>query len=338
MGAKSIKLMPRRSNALNLSFMMAAMMTFKNLCQFKYQTFISQAAQQSSVNVVRIAKKRGANTILLASALSALLLSGCQSTTTTDLTGGTPYQTSTRPSDNRNLDQQEIARVRTSLAAQYIRKNELDTAQRQLEKAFAADSRYAPAYDMMGVLLQQEGSRLNLEKADQYFKKAIMLDKDFDQAHNNYGVYLSQMKRYKEAAAQFEIAGAALGYEGRIGALENLGRTYLQLNDHPAAAKAFLRALDGNRNSVIAHIELVDLLLEQQRVQQAQRLYDETLMLVQGQGISPRLLLQGIKLAAAQNNIATRQQLAQQLLSAYPLSDEAKQLKTWLNNPEAPWK
>ncbi len=313
-------------------------MTFKNPCQFKYQTFISQTAQQSSVNAMSIAKKRGVNVILLVSALSALLFSGCQSTTTTDLTGGTPYQTSTRPSDNRNLDQQEIARVRTLLAAQYIRKNELDTAQRQLEKAFTADSRYAPAYDMMGVLLQQEGSRLNLEKADQFFKKAITLDKDFDQSHNNYGVYLSQMKRYKEAAAQFEIAGAALGYEGRIGALENLGRTYLQLNDHPAAAKAFLRALDGNRNSVIAHIELVDLLLEQQRVQQAQRLYDETLMLVQGQGINPRLLLQGIKLAAAQNNIATRQQLAQQLLSAYPLSDEAKQLKTWLNNPEAPWK
>ena len=310
-------------------------MTLKTLCQFKYQTLLSQSAQQSATS---IAETRGANVILLASALSALLLSGCQSTTTTDLIGNAPYQTSTRPSDNRNLDQQEIARVRTSLAAQYIRKNELDTAQRQLEKAFAADSRYAPAYDMMGVLLQQEGSRLNLEKADQYFKKAITLDKDFDQAHNNYGVYLSQMKRYKEAAAQFEIAGASLGYEGRIGALENLGRTYLQLNDHPAAAKAFLRALDGNRNSLIAHFELVDLLLEQQRVQQAQRLYDETLLLVKGQSISPRLLLQGIKLAAAQNNIATRQQLAQQLLSAYPLSDEAKQLKTWLNNPEAPWK
>ena len=266
------------------------------------------------------------------------MLSGCQSTPNNDLSGIAPYQTSTRPSGDRNLDQQEIARVRTSLAAQYIRKNELDTAQRQLEKAFSADSRYAPAYDMMGVLLQQEGSRINLAKADQYFKKAIALDKDFVQAHNNYGVYLSQMKRYREAAEQFEIAGASLGYEGRIGALENLGRTYLQLNDSSAAAKAFLRALDGNRNSIIAHIELVDLLLEQQRVPQAQRLYDETLILVQGQGISPRLLLQGIKLAAAQNNITTRQQLAQQLLSAYPLSDEAKQLKTWLNNPEAPWK
>ncbi|WP_250163875.1 type IV pilus biogenesis/stability protein PilW [Psychrobacter sp. WY6] len=324
---------------MNHSFMMAAMMTSRNSCQFNYQKIFSQtykrlstANGQMAIDPIAMSKRT-----VLVTALVGLLLTGCQSTPTNDLTNIAAYQTSTRPNDNRNLDQQEIARVRTSLAAQYIRKNELDTAQRQLEKAFAADSRYAPAYDMMGVLLQQEGSRLNLEKADQYFKKAIALDKDFEQAHNNYGVYLSQMKRYREAAEQFEIAGSALGYEGRIGALENLGRTYLQLGDRSAAAKAFLRALDGNRNSIIAHIELVDLLLEQQRVPQAQRLY-ETLILVQGQGISPRLLLQGIKLAAAQNNITTRQQLAQQLLSAYPLSDEAKQLKTWLNNPEAPWK
>ncbi|KAF0569076.1 Type IV pilus biogenesis protein PilF [Psychrobacter nivimaris] len=310
-------------------------MTSKNSCQFKYQKSFSKFYKQSSISAAQTALPKRA---VLSAVFGVLVLSGCQTTPTNDLLGNSPYQTSTRASNDRNLDQQEIARVRTSLAAQYIRKNELDTAQQQLEKAFAADSRYAPAYDMMGVLLQQEGSRINLAKADEYFKKAIALDKDFVQAHNNYGVYLSQTKRYREAAEQFEIAGATLGYEGRIGALENLGRTYLQLGDNSAASKAFLRALDGNRNSIIAHIELVDLLLDQQRVPQAQRLYDETLILVQGQGISPRLLLQGIKLAAAQNNITTRQQLAQQLLSAYPLSDEAKQLKTWLNNPEAPWK
>ena len=310
-------------------------MTSKNSCLFKYQKSFSKFYQQLIISAAQTALPKRA---VLSAVFGVLVLSGCQTTPTNDLLGNSPYQTSTRASNDRNLDQQEIARVRTSLAAQYIRKNELDTAQQQLEKAFAADSRYAPAYDMMGVLLQQEGSRINLAKADKYFKKAIALDKDFVQAHNNYGVYLSQTKRYREAAEQFEIAGATLGYEGRIGALENLGRTYLQLGDNSAASKAFLRALDGNRNSIIAHIELVDLLLEQQRVPQAQRLYDETLILGQGQGISPRLLLQGIKLAAAQNNITTRQQLAQQLLSAYPLSDEAKQLKTWLNNPEAPWK
>ena len=313
-------------------------MTSKNSYQFKYhQSFFKRYQQRATTSNPFAAPVTVPKCTVFAAVLAGLLLSGCQSTPTSEL-DSLSYQTSARSGNNYNLDKQEIARVRTSLAAQYIRKNELDTAQRQLEKAFAADSRYAPAYDMMGVLLQQEGSRINLAKADQYFKKAIALDKDFVQANNNYGVYLSQMKRYQEAAAQFEIAGSTLGYEGRIGALENLGRTYLQLNDNSAAAKAFLRALDGNRNSIIAHIELVDLLLDQQRVLQAQRLYDETLILVKGQGISPRLLLQGIKLAAAQNDITTRQQLAQQLLSAYPLSDEAKLLKTWLNNPKASWK
>ena len=315
--------------------MMAAMMTSKNFCQFRYQKPLYQDGQQLNAGTNQISMSKH---MMLAAVLAGLLLTGCQTTPSNGLTSSTVYQGSARSSDNRKSDQKEVARVRTSLAAQYIRENDLDTAQRQLEKALAADSRYAPAYDMMGVLLQQEGSQRNLEKADEYFRKAISLDKEFEQANNNYGVYLSQMKRYREAAEQFEIAGSALGYEGRIGALENLGRTYLRLGDKSAASKAFLRALDGNRNSIIAHIELVDLLFEKQRYMQAQKLYDETLTLVRRQGVSPRLMLQGIKLAAAQNNIATRQKLAQKLLSTYPLSSEAKTLKTWLNNPEAPWK
>ncbi|MGO1281590.1 MAG: type IV pilus biogenesis/stability protein PilW [Psychrobacter sp.] len=308
------------------------MMTSKNFCQFRYQKSLYQDSKRLGTVAKQIPMPKH---MMLATVFAGLLLTGCQSVPSDGVTSSTVYQGS---SDNRKSDQQEVARVRVALAAQYIRENDLDTAKRQLEKALSADSRYAPAYDMMGVLLQQEGSQRNLEKADEYFRKAISLDKDFEQANNNYGVYLSQMKRYREAAEQFEIAGSALGYTGRIGALENLGRTYLKLGDSSAASKAFLRALDGNRNSIIAHIELVDLLLEQHRVPQAQRLYDETLTLVRRQGVSSRLMLQGIKLAAAQNNITKRQQLAQQLLSTYPLSDEAKKLKTWLNNPEAPWK
>lgn len=266
-----------------------------------------------------------------------MLLNGCQTAPDSGIKTA-QYQTSTQPSNNYNRDKGELAKIRTTLAAEYIRKNKLDAAQRELEKAFAADSRYAPAYDMMGILLQQEGSTINLQKADGFFKKAIALDAEFVQARNNYGVYLSQMKRYPEAVQQFEVAGAALGYEGRIGALENLGRTYLVLGNKPAATQAFIRALEGNRNSIIAHIELVDLLLEQNRIAQAQSLYEETGQLLRHEPQSPRLLLQGIKLAAAHGNINDRQALAQQLLSSYPLSSEAKQLKTWLNNPEASWK
>ena len=248
------------------------------------------------------------------------------------------YSTMTEASGRNVSDPDKVAQVRTTMAAQFIRQNDLDSAQRQLEKAFAANSRYAPAYDMMGVLLQQEGSQINIAKADGFFKRAIELDPQFMQARNNYGVYLAQQQRYQEAISQFEIAGAALGYEGRIGALENLGRIALKVGDTKKATNAFVRALEGNRNSLIAHIELVDLLIDQGQILQAQRLYEETILLTGGEANNPRLLLQGIKLAAASNNIQQRQQLSQQLLSTFPLSDEAKLLKTWISNPEASWK
>lgn len=268
--------------------------------------------------------------------LACSLLAGCQ----TNPAGGirdSGYQTTTQPTGGYGKDKQEIAKIRTSLAAQYIRENKLDAAQQQLEMAFAAEHRYAPAYDMMGILLQQEGSPMNLKKADGYFQKAISLDPNFVQARNNYGVYLSQMKRYDEAIKQFEIAGSTLGYDGRVGALENLGRTLLKKKDDKAATQVFLKALDANRNSIIAHVELIDLFIKQHRIQKAVQMYDETLMLMQGQPLGPRIMLQGIRLASIQGQKQKRQKLAQELLATYPLSDEAQQLKTWLKNPEAPW-
>lgn len=274
----------------------------------------------------------------LALGIFALGLSGCQTTNKGLDTSG--YQTMTQPSESRGRNRQEVARVRTSLAAQYIRENKLDAAQRQLEMAFAAESRYAPAYDMMGILLQQEGSPSNLRRADEYFQRAISLDSDFVQARNNYGVYLVQMKRYPEAIKQFEIAGSTLGYEGRISALENLGKTYLQLKDEKSATQAFLRALEGNRSSIVAHVELVDLLLKQKRTGRAIQMYEETLMLMQGQPLDPRMLMQGIRIATLQNQFDKRQKLAQELLATYPLSPEAKTLRNWLKNPRSPssWK
>ncbi len=155
------------------------------------------------------------------------------------------------------------------------------------------------------------------------------------QARNNYGVYLSQMNRLQDAVTQFEIAGAALGYEGRAASLENLGRTYLRLNQTKKAEEAFLRALDVNFNSAIARVELMDIFLAQKNTLAAKQVYDEITTLWGNQALPPRVLLQGIKLSIMQHNTVQQQRLSQQLLSLYPLSDEAKRLKAWLSNPKS---
>lgn len=263
---------------------------------------------------------------------AALMAVGCQSVPPQTVGGGA-YQgvdPAKRPSDKT-----ELARVRTALAAQYISERKLDDAQRQLELAFVADSRYAPAYDMMGNLLREEGSPQNLKKADEFFRKAIALDPNFVQARNNYGVYLAQMNHYQAAIEQFNIAGSTLGYEQRASALENLGRMYLKVGNEQAAEQAFIKALDANRGSVIAKIEMIDILINQKRTLQAKEYYDGLKLLWQtnNQPMPARLLYQGIRLSVLQQNPQERQRLSRLLLSQYPLSDEAKKLKNWLSNP-----
>lgn len=232
----------------------------------------------------------------------------------------------------------ETARIRTQLAAQYIRENKLDIALQQLELAMAADSRYAPAYDMMGVLLQAEGSTRNLARADEYFRKALGIDPNFSQARNNYGVYLSKMHKYNEAIAQFEIAGTTLGYEGRAASLENMGRAYLALKNTDKAKASFLRALDANNQRIDARVELTDIFLNENNLIFAKDTYDAVLARVGNVQLPPRLLYQGIRIAHLQQAVSQRQKLAQQLLALYPLSDEAKKFKAWLANPNQPLK
>ena len=54
--------------------------------------------------------------------------------------------------------------------------------------------------------------------------------------------------------------------------------------------------------------------------------------------LDPRTLSQGIRLAKLANNPLETQKLAQQLLDRYPLSDEAKQIRSGLLTPTSTWK
>lgn len=267
-------------------------------------------------------------------ALTALIvLTGCQATNQTSKTSSV-YQ-GVAPSERGVADKTELARVRTALAGQYINERRLDDAQKQLEIAFKADSRYAPAYDMMGNLLRLEGGSANLKRADTYFRRAIALDPKFVQARNNYGVYLSEMGRHKEAIEQFTIAGGTLGYTERASALENLGRLYLKLGQTKSAEGAFNKALEIEPNSVVARLELIDITIDQKRTLQSKAHYDalKALWQASGEPMPARLAYQGVRLSVLQNNPQERQTLSTLLLSQYPLSNEAKKLKTWLNNP-----
>ena len=256
---------------------------------------------------------------VLGMGLSAALLTGCQTT----------HQLKTNP--------KAAVATRTALAAEYIRSGDLDAAKRNLDEALETDSKSVEANNMMGVLLQQEGSASNLLKAETYFKRAVALDPTDAQVRNNYGVYLSGRKRYPEAVAQFKVAAATLGYDGRAAALENLGRTYVQVNDRVNAEKTFKQALQANRDSLIARLELAEIFLQKNQLRDASGIYNDYLRITGGQQ-GARSLWLGIRIARAERDNMRMNNFVSQLSTQYPNSTEYKQYLQLQQNPEAVWK
>ena len=254
---------------------------------------------------------------------AAIFVQGCQTTTE-----GTILK----------KDPEKAAKVRTQLAAEYIRNGDLDAAKRALDQALEADSRDSSANMMMGVLLQQEGSRDNMEKADTYFRKAISIDPKNAQARNNYGTYLYQMERYNDAIEQLAIAGAALGYDQRYRALENLGRIYLKVGDLPNAEKSFKQALTVNRDSVVSMLELSEIFYLQRNIPLATQLYDQYVRVAGQKNQGARALWIGLRIARANNDTMGTQVLVNQLRAQFPESQEYQRYLQLQTSTEAVWK
>lgn len=247
-------------------------------------------------------------------------------------------QTTTSNSTLGEKDPQKAVQLRTQLAAEYIRTGELDKAKNELDQALKVSSRSVDATMMMGVLLQQEGSPTNMAKAEDYFKRAISLDPKLPQARNNYGTYLFQLGRYQEAAQQFQIAGTTLGYEQRFSALENLGRTYLKLNDTANAEKAFTQALQANRDAIVSRIELAELFYLQQRFTLAGQMYEDYVRYTGQTNQGAQALWTGLRLARARHDDIGMKVLVNQLRAQFPDSPEYKRYLQLQNSSEAVWK
>lgn len=261
--------------------------------------------------------------VLMTIILSALVVPACQTT-------------------DRGMivkkDPEKAVKVRTQMAAEYIRTGDLDAAKRSLDLALKADSRDSNANMMMGVLLQKEGSQANLDKANSYFSRAISIDPKNAQARNNYGTYLYQIKRYNEAIEQFSIAGTTLGYDQRYRALENLGRTYRLVGDVVNAEKTFKQALQVNRDSTFSMLELSEIFYLQRKPVAARPLYEQYVRLVGQTQQSAHALWLGLRVARANGDTMGMQVLVNQLRAVFPESQEYQRYLQLQYTTEAVWK
>lgn len=157
-----------------------------------------------------------------------------------------------------NTDPSDAKALQTyvDLALTYASRGQFEQAKSRLKLAREIDDDSARVYAATGYLMQQQG---DLELAEENYLKALEVDPNFQAARNNYGAFLYNEQRYKDALDQFKIVAADQTYSKRYFAYENMGFCAEKLNETALAEGYFNRALLLNINLYRSVIELAEI-------------------------------------------------------------------------------
>jgi type IV pilus assembly protein PilF len=206
------------------------------------------------------------------------LMAGCVSTGNVD-----PLSTS------KGRDEARQAYVQLGLG--YLQQGQTERAKAPLKKALELSSSDADANAALALVFQTE---LEPQLADQYYGKALSSRPKDARILNNYGGFLYEQKRYKDAYERFEQAADDNLYAERARVFENLGMTALKLDDRAQAQEYFNKALRLDRQQPRALLEMAELSYEDRHYVPARDYYDRFSQLSEQ---NARSLLLGTRLA-----------------------------------------
>ena len=250
---------------------------------------------------------------LLAAAGLTALLGGCASN------DAEPETVVTLPPSASLQPAPLAARIKAQLdlAEGYIAVGDASRARPALERALELDARNSTTHDLFGRLYQMQG---DAELAERHFRMAVRSDGSNARARNDYGVFLYQQGRYRDAVEQLEWAAEDPDSPSRPVAYENLGLANLKAGDRTGARSAFSRAVMLDRRMQISLLELAELSFGDDEFESAATWYQRYRLVVPRQ--SARSLWLGLRLARAAGDVDQEASYALQLKNLFPLSAE----------------
>ncbi|MBB3101896.1 type IV pilus biogenesis/stability protein PilW [Azomonas macrocytogenes] len=232
------------------------------------------------------------------------LFAGCVSSG-----GGDPTTTERGRNDARDAYIQ--------LGSGYLHEGMTARAKVPLRKALELDPKSADAHAALALVFQTE---MEVELADQEYRQALSYSDDA-RILNNYGSFLYEQGRYKEAFERFQQASKDPLYPERARVFENMGLTELKLGRTGDAENYFVRSLrlDNRRSSAL--LELATLSYNAKQYVPAKRYYDNFTELSEQ---NARSLLLGVHLADIFQERDKSANLVLRLKRLYPASPEYK--------------
>lgn len=214
------------------------------------------------------------------------------------------------------------ARMHTNLASGYYERGQMDVAIEELNFAVSLDSNYAPAYNVYGLIYAVLGED---RKAEQNFERALQLSPNDSDFHHNWGWYLCQHKREREALAQFEIAVSNSLYRTPEIALVNAGRCAITIGEVRNAEGYFRRALTAQPGNALANYGLALVAYKEARYDDA-RGWMRSVMQVTSP--PPEALYLGLCVERKLGDRQAELSYISQLRNRYPDSVETKAITT----------
>ncbi|MGA7179425.1 MAG: type IV pilus biogenesis/stability protein PilW [Thiobacillaceae bacterium] len=204
---------------------------------------------------------------VLTIAITALAagLCACSQMSVRDNAGSSPGAEGTQPLSSTA----QKARVFTDLSAAYFQRGQFKVALENVRKAISEDSRYGPAYNVLGLIYMELAED---QLAEENFRKAVELDRADSEAHNNYGWFLCTRGRYDEGLAQFTDALRNPLYSTPEKSMSNAGLCNEKKGEMAKAEASFIKALKLQPDYPLALLSLAKLKYKQAKLEESLRL------------------------------------------------------------------
>jgi type IV pilus assembly protein PilF len=148
------------------------------------------------------------------------------------------------------------AKLHTELGALYFQNGNLIVALEELTIAISINPNYAQAYSTRGVVLYHIKE---FESADKDFRRALSLDEKDPEISNNYGWFLCQTGKEKEAIAYFQRAFKNPLYQTPETAYLNAGRCHAKIGELDLAEEYVRKTLRFSPNNPQALLQLASI-------------------------------------------------------------------------------
>jgi type IV pilus assembly protein PilF len=132
--------------------------------------------------------------------LVAAALCGCSSS---PFSGDLPGEAEGGAVIGEKASGRERARIHTELAGSYYQRGNLGVALSEARIAIAADSGYAPAYNLLGLVY---GDLRETSLAEEAFERSLKINPSDPDANHNYAWFLCENKREEESIRYFLLA------------------------------------------------------------------------------------------------------------------------------------